>query len=142
MTTRTRHRRRPRGGIALALLAALALVAAPAAPLTAAPRGAPARSRPQSVGRWFYVGRMSLARGLATATLLPTGGVLVAGGGGGGTGAYNTAEVYNPRTFGFSSTGSMTTPLANGWVLVAGGCYPGSDSCDGADVRSAEVYVP
>ena len=136
MTTHTTRRHSAR---VLVVVAVVALLGLPAAPLRAAP---PARAG--SMGRWYYVGRMSVTRGLATATLLPTGNVLVAGGTGGGTGAYTTAEVYNPRTFGFSLTGSMSagrleqtaTLLRTGQVLLAGG------SNSEVVTNAAELYDP
>jgi hypothetical protein len=63
------------------------------------------------------------------ATLLTSGGVLLAGGNGDGQ-IYATAEIYNPATQGFVGTlGSMAQPrvkptatlLPSGRVLIAGG---------------------
>jgi hypothetical protein len=98
-----------------------------------------------------------------TATLLPDGKVLVAGGI-----LYTedlevaSAELYDPSTGTWSSTGSMSTPrskhtatlLANGKVLVAGGfCAPlgpgggatkgcpAAEDPDGA-IAEAELYDP
>jgi CSLREA domain-containing protein len=80
-----------------------------------------------------------------TATLLPTGAILVAGGHN-GTAILNTAELRNPVTEAFSGTGNLTavryfhtaTLLPNGSVLLAGG-RSGSISSAHA---SAEVYDP
>ena len=68
---------------------------------------------------------MAAARTFHTATLLPSGKVLVAGGGG----ENSTAEIYDPATGSFSTTSGMeigrsghtATLLPNGSVLVAGG---------------------
>lgn len=68
-------------------------------------------------------GPMGAARFAHTATLLPSGMVLVAGGGD------STAELYDPSTGSFSTTGAMETGrsghsatlLLNGKVLVVGG---------------------
>ncbi len=77
-----------------------------------------------STGLFSTTGSMTAARSLHTATLLPSGNVLVAGGG-----DNSTAEVYDPATGYFSITGGMeigrsghtATLLPNGSVLVAGG---------------------
>jgi hypothetical protein len=82
---------------------------------------------------------MRTARVYHTATLLSDGRVLVAGGGDA------TAELYDPATATFSSTGSMAvarsshtaTLLSDGRVLVAGG----ADNNAGA-LASAELYQP
>ena len=78
-----------------------------------------------STGSFSVTGSMAEARSLHTATLLPSGKVLVAGGGDDNS----TAEVYDPATGSFSITGGMeigrsghtATLLPNGSVLVAGG---------------------
>jgi hypothetical protein len=90
-----------------------------------------------STGSFSVTGSMAEARSLHTATLLPSGNVLVAGGGG----ENSTAELYDPATGSFSITGGMeigrsghtATLLPNGSVLVAGGgIYAG--------LASAELY--
>ncbi|HEV2388800.1 MAG TPA: kelch repeat-containing protein [Candidatus Acidoferrales bacterium] len=94
---------------------------------------------------------MSTARFGHTATLLPTGKVLITGGFpgvfDGGDQALATAELYDPATGTFSPTGDMGTPraghtatlLANGNVLIAGGVM----SLDATTtVSSAELYDP
>lgn len=85
---------------------------------------------------------MSTARVYHTATLLPSGKVLVAGGANGGT--LSTVELYDPATATWSAARPLTTPrqghtatlLASGRVLVAGGLNGGEA------LRSAEVYDP
>jgi hypothetical protein len=81
-----------------------------------------------------------------TATLLLDGRVLIAGGDGGSSPVRLTdaAEIYDPASGKFSSTGSMTTPrafhtatlLADGRVLLAGG-----EGGSGFN-SSAELYDP
>src|SRR5262249_13885386 len=91
-----------------------------------------------------------------TATLLPGGKVLIAGGVDDVTrcivsctgNALASAELYDPGAGTFAATGSMTTArvghtatlLANGKVLIAGGCS-GSWPCGNALSR-AELYDP
>jgi N-acetylneuraminic acid mutarotase len=106
----------------------------------------------QATGKWTATGSMTTARTHHTATLLTNGEVLVVGGlsnGGSptGTSCTNTAEIYNPSTGHWATTGSMTTArgnhtatlLPNGRVLVAGGlCSGGFTYPD----NSAELYDP
>ena len=90
-----------------------------------------------STGSFSVTGSMAEARTFHTATLLPSGKVLVAGGGN----ENSTAEVYDPATGSFSITGGMeigrsghtATLLPNGSVLVAGGGIF-------AGLASAELY--
>jgi len=90
-----------------------------------------------STGSFSTTGLMAEARSFHTATLLPSGKVLVAGGGD----ENSTAEVYDPATGSFSITGGMeigrsghtATLLPNGSVLVAGGGIF-------AGLASAELY--
>ena len=90
-----------------------------------------------STGSFSVTGSMAEARTLHTATLLPSGKVLIAGGGD----ENSTAEVYDPATGSFSITGGMeigrsghtATLLPNGSVLVAGGGIF-------AGLASAELY--
>jgi hypothetical protein len=102
-----------------------------------------------STGKWIATGSMATARRTHSATLLTNGDVLVAGGifsiNINGTVTCNaTAELYNPSTGQWSTTGSMTVPrcyhsatlLTNGTVLVAGGGTISSPD------NSAEVYDP
>jgi hypothetical protein len=72
---------------------------------------------------------MSSPRYLHTATLLPSGKVLIAGGTSDGQTILNTAELYDPTTGIFTLTSPMTTArwmhtatlLNDGTVLIAGG---------------------
>ncbi len=90
-----------------------------------------------STGSFSVTGSMAEARTFHTATLLPSGEVLVAGGGD----ENSTAEVYDPANSSFSTTGAMeigrsghtATLLPNGSVLVAGGGIF-------AGLASAELY--
>jgi hypothetical protein len=84
---------------------------------------------------------MSVARVFATAAPLPNGEVLVAGGGPNvSSNCLATAELLNPATGQWTTTGSMTTPrcnhsatlLANGQVLVSGGPATGTWQATGS----------
>ena len=107
---------------------------------------------------WVTTGRMSTERAYHTATLLPSGKVLVVGGFN-GSGAVSSAELYDPASGSWSNTGNLSTAreqhtatlLPSGQVLVVGGdsCCPvlfesraagwggGSNS-----LSSAELYDP
>ncbi len=84
-----------------------------------------------STGKWATTGSLNDARALTTLTLLSNGQILVAGGNdaNGFNGYASSAELYNPSTGKWTTTGSMNisrlyhtaTLLANGEVLVAGG---------------------
>jgi hypothetical protein len=102
-----------------------------------------------STGTWNRSYDMSIPRNSQTLTTLPSGQVLAAGGctlGWGGCGAVSTAELYNPATGSWSSTGSMSATrsghaavgLPNGQVLVTGG----SSDSPGVTLSSAELYTP
>jgi hypothetical protein len=86
---------------------------------------------------------MAIARFNQTATLLPSGDVLVAGGYNFDDGYLSSAELYDPATGTWTATGSMAaaraahtaTLLPSGDVLVAGGS-------NGVALSSAELYDP
>ena len=91
---------------------------------------------------WVASGNLGTARAGQTATLLPSGKVLVAGGN--NTSVLNSAEVYDPATGTWTATGSMLMPrsrhtatlLPSGEVVVAGGVR------NGGALRSTELYDP
>ena len=78
-------------------------------------------------GSWSSTGSLGTARANHTATLLPSGKVLVAGGE--NLSDLSSAELYDPVAGSWSSTGSLGTArdshtatlLPSGKVLVAGG---------------------
>jgi hypothetical protein len=88
---------------------------------------------------------MKVTRHSHTATLLTDGRVLIAGGYGEGTTTLGTAEIFDPATNSFTSTGSLqaaradhiAVPLQDGKVLFAGGLGPGWTF-----LSSAELYDP
>src|SRR6266571_8487289 len=102
-----------------------------------------------TTGVWINTGNLNAARSEHTATLLPNGKVLIVGGTVGGPEdvvSVNSAELYDPATGTWSSTGNLNTArsqhtatlLPNGKVLIAGG----GDYVGGFfhKFNSAEVY--
>jgi hypothetical protein len=97
-------------------------------------------------GTWTATGSMDAARGYIynTATLLPSGAVLMEAGRG-NRGYLGTAEVYDPLTEAWTKTGNVghkrddhtATLLRSGKVLMAGGFKAGRGA-----LRSAELYDP
>jgi hypothetical protein len=110
-----------------------------------------------ATGRFTATGSMVTGRAHHAATLLADGRVLItggtpgqAGGNGSGTTSLTAAELYDPVTGTFSLTGPMAqgrvyhtaTRLADGRVLVAGGCDNGRNYATCQFLASAEVYDP
>ena len=135
----------PRGLIRFALYAPSFVIAL--APMRSAVAGDTAAGElgqlapAQVPGRWIVTGDLNVPHGGQTATLLQNGKVLVAGGDATGVGA----EMYDPATGTWTTTGSMVTArgpwktatlLQNGKVLVAGG------QNGPLPLASAELYDP
>lgn len=101
---------------------------------------------------WASTGSMHVARTLAQAVLLSNGSVLVMGGCVNDclSATTSSAELYNPSAGTFTATGSMVqaraefgaTLLANGQVLVAGGCTAYDANGCLAVTTKAEIYNP
>ena len=99
-------------------------------------------------GTWRSTGNLNTERYQHTATLLPSGKILVAGGYNWPSLSLNTAELYDPATGTWSGTGSLNTDraghtatlLPTGKVLVAGGYNLGEKSF--TPLNSAELYDP
>ena len=124
--------------------------------------GRHAESYDPSTGTFAATQSMSTPRDLNSATLLPDGTVLEAGGVQFGCTPYGcipptlaSAEIYDPATRGFLTTGSLAsarhahtaTLLNNGQVLITGGtAFVASGSASrGTPVNgmsSAELYTP
>jgi hypothetical protein len=105
-------------------------------------------------GRSFVpVSNLNQIRANHTATLLPSGKVLIAGGYGGYAGSndfgpLSTAEIYDPTAKSFSLIGMnaareshTATILQNGKVLIVGGLTPAGSGFTQA-LTSAEIYDP
>ncbi len=101
---------------------------------------------PAANSAWNNTGNLNAARRSHTATLLPSGKVLVAGGDNGfDDPILNSAELYDPADETWRYTGSLNIPrlihtatlLPNGTVLAAGG----SNDIAGT-LNSAEIYDP
>ena len=103
-------------------------------------------------GVWTLGAPMSVPRARHTATLLPTGDVLVAGGGTtfhGDVGKVTSnVEIYTPRTNSWRAVAPMSIPrytheaalLADGRVLVAGGWS--AMTSDDVSKASTEIFDP
>ena len=101
-------------------------------------------------GRFTPTGDLQVARVAPEATLLADGRVLITGGLGSGAGFTElaSAEIYDPGTGTFTTTGSMherrvdhsATLLANGSVLVGGGLSVAGSA--GRVTSSAEIFDP
>src|SRR5580700_9263306 len=97
-----------------------------------------------SAGSLMPASPMLEPRSAHSATLLPNGKVLIAGGMRRNQDFYKSAELYDPATGKFQSTGEMNTRrvghiavlLGSGKVLVAGGWV------DQGGTDSAELYDP
>jgi len=113
------------------------------APLS--PQGVPVSGFGGGPDAWTPAGPMATGREHFTATLLPSGEVLMAGGQTVTGGSLASAELYNPATRSFSATGSLNTArsdpaaalLPTGKVLITGGIDENF-----ASLSSAELYNP
>jgi galactose oxidase-like protein/Kelch motif protein len=114
-----------------------------------------------AAGTFTATGSLRTGREQSATVLLPDGTVLFAGGHGGvpvGDGGFDnlaSAEIYNPVTGTFNSTGPMligrdwldATLLKDGHVLITGGnqyypCCAGGRDPSHPEVATAELYTP
>ncbi|MGH2772071.1 MAG: kelch repeat-containing protein, partial [Actinomycetota bacterium] len=108
---------------------------------------------------WGQTGSLLLPRFSHTATTLANGKVLVAGGCAVPTAPEDadpcpiqtsSTEIFDPASgswlpaapMGFGRSGHTATLLADGRVLIAGGCLPPSDAVDCPGNNSSEIYNP
>jgi hypothetical protein len=106
----------------------------------------------RTTGTWASTGSMHVARTLARSVLLSNGKVLVMGGCVNDclSATTRSAELYNPSAGTFTATGSMVQAraefgialLANGQVLVVGGCTAYDANGCLAVTAKAEIYNP
>jgi N-acetylneuraminic acid mutarotase len=106
----------------------------------------------RTTGTWASTGSMHVGRTLARAVLFSNGKVLVVGGCVNDclSATTKSAELYNPNSGTFAATGSMVqsraefaiTLLANGQVLVAGGCTAYDANGCASTTNKAEIYNP
>ncbi len=102
---------------------------------------------PPALGLWTATGALTNAPYLHSATLLPSGKVLVAGGSDNSGHATASAQLYNPATGTWSSTNAMSkarfghtaTLLPNGKVLVVGGI---TNYNSASLVQTVELFNP
>ena len=97
-----------------------------------------------NVPAFSSTGSLGEARSYHAAVRLADGRVLVAGGSTGTSPIFNSAELYDPETAGWTTTGTLliardsprATLLSNGHVLLSGGFTPTTTT------DSAEIYNP
>ena len=98
-----------------------------------------------ATGAWKVTGALRAARHAMTATLLPSGKVLVAGGATAASDALNSSEIYDPTARVWTLGTKMVTArsdyaslmLGTGNVLFAGG-----ENINGVSINKAELYSP
>jgi hypothetical protein len=130
--------------LAAAVVAGACMASAATTAPAATPTAAPTVNHPSG---FATTGPISIHRSGHTATLLPSGKVLIAGGRS-ESGPVASAELYDPSTDTFTPTGSMAsvrvnhtaTLLPNGKVLIAGGEVDQNSNVD--NLASAELYDP
>jgi hypothetical protein len=105
-----------------------------------------------ATNQWTFTGSLQTSRRYPVQVELANGEVLVATGSHGPptcTRYLSSAELYNPATGQWTSTGSTLVPresatairLADGRVLLAGG-YNGGTTCSDTDPVDTEIYDP
>src|ERR1035438_8874987 len=101
-------------------------------------------------GTWTVTGSQAAPRVFHTATLLPSGKVLIVGGYGSSGGLLSSAELYDPASGTWTTTGALATAreyhtatlLPNGMVLVVGGETNNQIILGNNSLASAELYNP
>src|ERR1035438_1437181 len=101
-------------------------------------------------GTWTVTGSQAAPRVFHTATLLPSGKVLIVGGNGSSGGLLSSAELYDPASGTWTTTCALATAreyhtatlLPNGKVLVVGGETNNQIILGNNSLASAELYDP
>ena len=101
-------------------------------------------------GSWAVTRTQRAPRAFHTATLLPSGKVLIVGGYNASSGVLASAELYDPASGTWTTTGALTsareyhtaTLLPNGMVLVVGGETNQFIPLGNPSLVSAELYDP
>jgi large repetitive protein len=104
----------------------------------------------QASGSWTVTGTQRAPRAFHTATLLPSGKVLIVGGYGSSGGLLSSAELYDPASGTWTTTGALAsareyhtaTLLPDGMVLVVGGETNNQIILGNNSLASAELYDP
>ena len=148
--TRAESMHQPRGEFSSTMLDDGRILVAGGAPAEEAPPTNTAEIYDPRTGHWTVTASMSQTRFDHSSALLRDGRVLVAGGGtvtASGLVYTSTAEVYDPVTATWSSTGSMTTPHSEAeWasVLLPDGRFvvPGGFTAFDRPGANVDIYDP
>lgn len=98
-----------------------------------------------ATGTWKTTGALRAARHAMTATLLPSGKVLVAGGATAASDALNSSEIYDPTTKVWTLGTKMIAARSDYAALMLGTgnvLFAGGENINGVSINKAELYSP